>query len=636
MTMPLGLPRPRILLSVVGLFAVLGFFTYGNSLHNQFVTWDDIGLIIENPDITKINTTTIKNVFSRYDPELYVPLTFVSYQADYALGGGLNSTVFHATNLFLHIANALLVAVMLYALLGSGWLCIGLGLLFLLHPLNTEAVAWASARKDVLSTLFFLLSLLFYLMSRSGSSYTRSIVLSVVLFALGLLSKVMVISLPVILVLLDWLEGRSFTKNSLFEKLPFFVLALAFGVVALFGKATVLASSTPWQKVLMAARSSFFYIWKFFVPTSLTFAYPYNGIINFSQPLFIISFVLLFCIAVFLWKIHRKQRLLVFAFLFYFITLLPTFTNFTKGGDMYIASDRYAYIPMIGLLLGLGYILQLWLESSKSAKTQQDRLRMTSVGISGVAVLFVFMASFQASTWKDSTSLYAHAIQLYPEARAAHHNLGMEYLREGNAEAAIKAFNAASAIKDDIRTRVNKGAALVMLGKVAEARKEYEEAIKMNPDDPDAYYGLGNIEYKNKNYEPAIRFYVQALERKPDYTKALNNLGGLYLELRQWDNAIEILEQSLKYYPDFAASHYNLAGAYLSKGMTAAAASEFEKVLLLHPTDADALAELATIRYNESKIDEAAGLLQRALQADRTNPAAHTLVERMKKDGYAE
>lgn len=630
----LNLPQPKKLALIIGGFFIVGFLIYGHSLQNDFVTWDDIGLIVENPDITSISPTTVKNVFSRYDPELYIPLTFMSYQVDYAVGG-LHPFMYHASNLLFHTLNALLVTLLLWILLRSGWLSIGLGLLFLVHPLNTEAVAWASSRKDVLSTLFFLLSLILYLVWRTKPQ-RRYVVLSLLLFTAGLLSKVMVISLPIVLFLLDWLEDRKIDKSLFIEKIPYLVLSVALGIIALFGKASILATTTPAQKLLMAAKSAVFYIPKFVMPYGLTFAYPYNGVIRLMTPAFFIP--VLICIAVIIasWKYRKRYRMVVFGIVFYILTLLPTFSNFAKGGDIYIASDRYAYIPMIGLLIVLGFVIETWLQSVSTERAFATRRRSMITATFVCLFGFSVVASVQATTWKNSEALYSHALQYQPESRAAHHNLAMEYLRMGDAEKALQEFDTALAIKDDPRSHINKGAAYVMLKKFTDAKSEYEYVLKDNPENAEALYGLGNVEYKQGNKHVAVDLYKKALAINPEYTNALNNLGGLYIELEDWDSAIDVLQQSLRLQPDFPESFYNLGGAYESKGLFTEAEQAYRSALSLRQNDADTLAHLATVLYNQNKVDDAAKYLGQAFQENGYNTTAHALLERMKKDGVAE
>jgi tetratricopeptide (TPR) repeat protein len=620
--------------AIIGAFFLAGFIIYAPVLNGDFLTWDDTLLVRDNPNVQHVNAQTIKNVFTSYDPELYIPLTFLSYQIDGAIGG-MTPMIFHVTNLVFHILNALLVVLLLYLLIGNKWLALGLGAIFLLHPLNVESAAWISGRKDTLSTFFFLLSLIAWIQWR-GSDRKIVYAASLALFLLGLLSKVMVITLPVILILFDLLERRPLSKKMIVEKIPFFALAVIFGIVALLGKTSVLVTTTTGQKILMACKSTVFYLFKFILPVNLSVMHPYNGIIRFSSPDFFVPVLLvLLLLGVVAWT-WKRYRLLSFGLIFFLLTLAPTFTNFAKGGDMYIASDRYAYIPMIGLLIVIGVLIE---RGMKRPTTVRAYTAQRNGMVAACAILLAFYGygtAVQASAWRTSEALYNQVLSVYPNARAAHNNLGMEYFMRNEPDAAIQEFDAALSIRSDAKTKANRAAALVMKGQLDEALLEYEEVQRLDSTLPDSYYGIGNIYQKRGEYLRAAVQYRAALAAQPDYANALNNLGAVYIQLQDWDNAIATLKESIRQRPDFVESYYNIAGAYEKKGMKSEAEEMYRKAVELHPGDADALASLATLVYDRGDIDGAAQLLRQALTVQDSNPIAIGLVMRMKKDGVAE
>ena len=607
---------------------------YGASLGNAFVTWDDTLLIVDNPSVQSINLQNVKKVFTSYDPELYIPLTFLSYQIDHLMGG-MNPFVYHFTNLVLHINNSLFVAWFLYVILKRGWLALALGLLFLLHPLNTEAVVWASARKDVLSTLFFLASLISWIHFRDTDN-KRIFFVSLALFLLGALSKVMVITLPIVFLMLDLLERRPLSRRLLIEKIPFLLIAVIFGIVAIFGKTQILVSSTLLQKILIACTSTVFYLTKFVFPSDLSVMYPYTKHITLLSPDFFIPAILTILLFAVAWFFRHRSRHITFGILFFMLTLIPTFTNFTKGGDIYFASDRYTYIPMIGLLIVTGVLTRAWMDRPGGVRAYQSRIRAL-FGFAGIiCVLLGFLSSAQAKTWKDSRTLFEHVLARYPSARAARNNLGMEYYMTRQYDEAIREFDLALAIRTDPRTQSNRAAALVGRGSLDEALTEFRKALSLNPDIPDALYGIGNIYQKQGDLRQAAEQYRRTLDADPTYTNALNNLGAVYIQLEDWDRAIETLTTAIARKPDFVESYYNLAGVFEQIEMKAEAEQMYRKALDLRPDDPDALARLATLVYDRGEIDEAAQLLMSSLEIDSSNPTAVSLVLRMKKDGVAE
>src|SRR3990167_4725209 len=290
--------RMKMAVALFGGFFLISFLIYGSALNNDFVLWDDHYLIVGNPIVKEISLWSLKEAFKTFDPELYIPATLMSYQIDHLLWG-MNPFGFHLTNLVLHTMNALLVTVFIQLLMRRSpyhLLPVLCGLLFLVHPLHTEAVAWASARKDVLSSFFFLLSVCSYLQwrerekkeERSGKLLYS---FSIFAFALGLLAKVSIIILPVILLLIEWLQGRSLREKTLWiEKIPYIFLSVLFGIAALGGKQG--NSGLLFEKILIGCKATVFYITKLFWPTGLSVLYPYTENISITNADLFISFTI--------------------------------------------------------------------------------------------------------------------------------------------------------------------------------------------------------------------------------------------------------------------------------------------------------------------------------------------------------
>lgn len=629
--------------SVTLLFFAATFLVYGSSLRNEFVSWDDTSLITENDIVLLADAKGVKKAFTTYDPELYIPLTFLSYQLTNRLCG-ISPACFHGVDLVLHTVNALLVTVILYALLGSSSLAVALGLLFALHPLNTEAVAWASARKDTLSTTFFLLSLHCYalFLERSSvpdSTTTRifsagrwSYALCLVCFTLALLTKVMTVTLPAVLLLLDWLHGREDRRRMLVEKIPFLLLALTFGIIALFGKAAILVHTTLLQKVLVAAGSFIFYIVKFIAPTRLAVMVPYTDPVSMHSIDLLLCLVIVFVIAVIAVALRKRMPWFTFGAAFYAVTVAPTFLNFAKGGDIYLASDRYAYIPMFGLLFLVGAGLQAFLLSRPPLRLDAAKAVITTAFVM-LLLFFGYRSSVQAATWRDSTTLYENVLHHYPNSAAAHNNLGMEHLQRGNYTTAIEHFDHALAVRSDPKTRVNRAYAFAQKGDEGVALAEYLDIIADTPEMPDAYSGIGSIKQKNGNLSEAVYWYKKALGVDERYLRALNNLGATYLLQQEWQRARDTFESSLVINPHFPSANYNLAIAHEYLGNLEAAETSYRKAILLRPADPDAKARLATLLYDRQSIPEAAELLKEALRIEQEHPIGHALLSRMVKDG---
>lgn len=412
---------------------------FGVSLANDFVRWDDGLLIYENPAIREISFHSLKTIFTTFDPELYIPFTLFNYQVLYLLFGQ-HAWGYHLWSLLLHTSNALLGAWLISWITGNKKIGMVAGLLFALHPVQVEAIAWASALKDQLSTLFYLLALIAYLHHRDlGSKRAYWWSLGFMLF--GLLSKVMVVTLPITLLLLDDLgEKKWWSKNAILEKLPYFALSTIFGLVAIFGKEAILSTTTPWQTILMALRSTTFYLEKLFWPTGFSVLYPYSGVVALTTPDIAISAVLVIVLLITVIVLRTWTRFPFAAFLFFLVTLVPTFVNFSKGGNLYVASDRYTYLPSLGIFLLIATIGVVFWES----RTGAIRTILNCVLALVLAVFCVL--SFQLTkVWASSEVLFRNVLKYYPNSYAAHNNIGNVLRRRNDLDGAIVEFKAALA-----------------------------------------------------------------------------------------------------------------------------------------------------------------------------------------------
>lgn len=624
-----ALPSLRTILLVIGGFVALGVLVYGGSMWNAFVRWDDGMLIYENPAIRTIAPWSLKRIFTTYDPELYIPLTFLTYQINYAVGG-INPFAYHLTNLLLHIGNALLAAWFILLLTRKRLVGVLVGLLFLLHPLHTEAVEWASARKDVLSTFFFLAALVGYLYWRS-SDERKTLILSVVLFVLGLMSKVMVITLPVILVLIDWYEGRSFKERRLWiEKWPYLLMAVVFGIIGLFGKQGVVASTSLLTKLLMACKSAVFYLWQMVWPLHFSLLYPYTKAITITSPDFFVPVLVLVALAAVAIVSLRWTRAVMFGLLFYGITVAPTFLNFAKGGDLdiYFASDRYAYVPSIGifLLVALG---AYWLQ-------QRMVERSPSLGAWGVPALslavlasLALKAHAQAGVWTDTKSLFGNVLKEFPETSyVAHNNLGNVYRLEGDLAKSEEEYKAALAIRKHPKTMANLGAVYRRRNQIDQAINTYKEALELDPNSPDAHFGLGIVYAQLGNFVAAQEQYQAAIEADPSKAGPYLNYGALLAENGQDEEAATQFRLALGIDPDNADALYNLGYALTSLNRPDEAIAAYAHAIEVQPSVA-AYINLGLLLHQQGRMPEAIAQFRGALKLDPTNAAARSALQQL-------
>jgi len=462
-----------------------------------FVSWDDGLLLFRNPIVQEFR---LLQAFTSYDPELYIPFTFLSYQIEYALFG-LNASWYHLTNLLLHIGTTYLVYAFIFSLSEKKGVSLVVALLFGIHPMNTETVAWISARKDLLSTFFTFASLVAYVRYRQTGS-SRPYWACLTLFACALLSKVSPVLLPLVLLLIDQYQRRGMDRCAWMEKIPFFAVSLIFGCIALVGKVTNVSSLTFVENVLLATKSFSFGLVKLFIPLDQSVIYPQSNVISVSHPdiavgitgavLFLVLLILL-----------RKNRAVQLGLSFYLLFLLPSFATFVKGDEVYFFSDRYVYASLPGLLFTLGMLLE-------------PHLKKAPV----VPVLLVFgyglMTFIRLPIWQDSIHLYENALLHYSQSASVHYNLGLAYADTG---------------RDD------------------DALAQYRMAIDLRPSHADAYNNIGVIQMENGDLDEAKTSFETALQYKPQHIKALNNLGTLYGKWEMYEEGLEYFRRAMELDP---------------------------------------------------------------------------------------
>ena len=527
---------------VFAFIAIVTALTYYGAASNEFVFFDDSYLVFENTLIRTISWSNAWKMFTQFDPELYVPLTVFSFQIDYFLGGNA-PFMFHLTNIILHGFNGMLVYVLLFLLYKKHWLALMLATLFVVHPLHTEAVAWVSARKDLLSASLFFLSLLTYILYRSQNRpLLRTI--SIVCFALGLLSKVSIALLPILLFLYEWRLGRDLRSGKLWISIiPYALLSLLFIVVAFVGKQEVLSELSVIEGLLIAAKSTVFYLQKFLLPTNLSVLYPYTKSVTITAADFWIPVL---CIGVLVPGVIatlKYTKEITFGFGMFLIMLIPSFFNFTRASDIYFASDRYAYIPIFGLLCVLAYVLK--------------RMRMRFVApalIIGIAAC-VILTHIQVAVWRTTETLFQQAIDVYPNAHVAFNKVGAAHMDRGETDTAIEHY------QDSIAIRPNKR----------------------------AYYNLGAAYITKNAMNKAYEVTIKALEEDGQYEPALTNMG--YLEWKKGNTAeaIDYLLLATQQYPFALTAHINLAVIYLQSGKVSEARAIVEHVLRIDPQNKEAL-----------------------------------------------
>lgn len=569
----------------------------GMSVFNGFVSLDDGLLIYANPAILELTGRSLTHIFTSYDPELYVPLTLLSYQLEHAFFG-LNPSVFHFTNVLLHSLSAVLVYCIGTMLTGRRTVGVFAALLFAVHPLNVEAVAWAAARKDVLSVCLCLASFASYLRWKERSAVLW-LWLSCGLFALALMAKVSVIALPLLLLAMEW-AWRADVRKAAVQLWPMWLLAAVFGLIALGGKSGNMQDIGPVTTLLLAIKSTAFYMWKLLLPFGLSPIYPQTTPVWIGAPDIVIAIIAVSVLLVATVGIARMSRELAFGLLWFLLALPPNFLNFLKDGSLYFASDRYAYLASIGVLLLVGMFVD-WLLSTRQSR---NGLLSTIGVIAAVLAVLAIHSAMQVRVWHSSETLYAHVLRLYPDSWVAWSNAGQDFSQRGkNAEALSAYAKALTLAPESPLVLVNIGNVYKRQGDTERAAEYYRRATQVHsgsvlsgPNLLIGFYYLGELEEARGNTTAALQAFEQAASRAPDVFDAQLNLGLQYQKRGMHAQAVDTLTKAVALRDSSVEARYRLASELAAIGRLTEALSELEAVERLDPAYENVQQHLQGIR----------------------------------------
>ncbi len=621
-----ALPDKRSAIAGAVLIVAACLLAYAPSLRNDFVMWDDPLVLYSNPIAKGITPHNLKAAFTTYDPELYVPLTVLSYQIEYTIAGR-SPFIYHFDNLLLHAANAVFVTLLLFRLLRSRGIALFLGLVFALHPVNVESVAWASARKDVLCTFFFLLSALSYLRYREDGS-APAYWASVGLLFLSLMSKVSMVTAPVLFLLFDVFERRERNRNMILDKLPHLLLAVVFIAIALFGKTDALGATTTLQKILMACKSTVFYLQSFLVPWNLSPLYPYVGEIRIGLAAFWLPLLLFLALAGAVACLARRLPILPIAAGFYFAALFPTFANFDKG-EFYIASDRYLYVPMLGLLLLAGWAAVRLRERHAAA---WHRFAPSAAAL--LLLVYAGLTVRQSLFWKDSDTLMSYAVRVQPTAVAGWTNLALVDTAKGRYDAALAHLDAANAIRpDSLKVLTGRANVYAKMGRMDEAIAQCAKAVELEPKNFEPHYCLAQAYHVNGDFQRALDEYRLIVELEPQHVGALTNIGSILLDRGEIDAAEKAFRAALAVDNTFGAGHFNMGVLQELRNKYPEALAEFELAARYDLYNEEPLRHIVALSKELGDLKKATSAAERIAWLRRNAPTDENAI--LESDGLA-
>jgi tetratricopeptide (TPR) repeat protein len=606
-----GWDQRRLVPAVCLALAAITFAVFGQTLHHDFVNYDDNNYVHQNPVVSQ--GLTIKGVvwaFYQVHFANWHPLTWLSHMLDCQLYGQYSGG-HHLTNVLLHTATVIALFLVLRQMTGALWRSAFVAAVFAIHPLRVESVAWVAERKDVLSGLFFVLTIGAYVRyaRRPWSAARYGLVL--LLFSLGLLSKPMLVTLPLVLLLLDYwpLQRMETLKLSglALEKLPLLALSAASCVATLLAQNTAIHSGGSFSLLFRlgnALVASAVYMRQMIWPAGLAAFYPYhhNGLPPWEVALAGMLVAGLSLAA--LWQ-KRKQPWILAGWLWYLVMLLPVAGIIQVGDQAY--ADRYTYLPQIGIYLSVTWLAAQWRVS-----------RVVFGGLMiGVLALLMICARKQTAYWKDSETLWTHALDCTKDNEVACSNLGAAFLQKGQLDDAIRLERKALQINPNYEIpQFSLGNDLLLKGELDEAIYHFGYALHIHPDCAEAHIGLGEALLRKGKVEEAAGHFQKALQIDPDNALAHCSLGAILLKKGRVDDAMAHYQQALQIIPDLAKAHYNLANILLRKGRVDEAISHYQLALQSNPDYAEAHVNLGNILLQSGRIDEAILHYQHALQID--------------------
>jgi len=647
-------------LQIVGICAtlvLLVWFAFGQAIHYGFVNFDDDVYVCKNEHVTAgISEPGVKWAFTHVHSSNWHPVTWLSHMLDCQLYG-LNAGGHHLTNILIHAATSILLFLLLRRMTGFLWRSAFIAAVFAIHPLRVESVAWVAERKDVLSGLFFVLTLTAYLWyARRAWSASRYLVVAL-MFSLALMSKPMVVTLPFVLLLLDYWplnrfetsENHSIFCRCILEKIPLLALSGAMCLITVLAQHDAVSPLPLSLRLENAAVSCILYLRQMIFPSKLVVLYPFpeQGL---PQPAIFLACYLLIAISAAAFAVRRKYPWLLFGWLWYLGMLVPVIGILQVGAQAH--ADRYTYLSQIGL-----YIALTWSIAELSARWIRRRLMLNGASAAIVMVLAV-CARNQTSYWQNSRTLWTRAVAFTSDNIVAQNNLGNALLDEGKVDEAILHFREARRIKpEDPKAAFNLGNALIQKGELSEGIANLTQALQFKPDYAEAHINLGSAFLKTGNIDGAIDHYQMALQIEPATPSAWNDLGYALLQrgaadkatacfrkamqldpaqpvtqdnianalMQQGnvDEAIRHYQKALQLKADFPEAEYNLSTALVQKNNLNEAIVHFQKALQLKPDYANAAYNIGIALFHQDKADQAAAFFQKAIQINPDYAEAH-------------
>jgi tetratricopeptide (TPR) repeat protein len=614
----------KLILLYLSIIIVLTFISFFPSLKNSFTIWDDGAMITENNDIRSITTENIVKIFTKPYVTMYVPLTVLSFAAEYKFFG-LNPLPYHIANLLLHLFNVILVFFFIYLLTKKINISVIAALFFGIHPMHVEAVAWVTARKDVLYSFFFfsaLITYMYYLKAQTSKLKTQNYIFTLLLFIFSLLSKSAATCFPLVIILIDfYLKGFRFQLSdfkSQLNKIPFFIIAIIFGIIGIWAQGAGYEGPRDinhfsyFDRIFLGFYSASFYIIKFFLPTSLCaiHIYPHKSmgylpIEYYIVPAFIIGIV----ITIILLKSSQLKKDIIFGTLFFLITMALVFLPLVGPS---LTWERFTYVPYLGFVFAIVKICLAYIEKHKP---------ITNIFIAAmviVALLFSYQSYDRNKVWASTITLFTDVIEKYPEASLAYNNRGNGKLAYRDYKGAMQDFTKAIELNPHFALAFcARGIEKNFLKDTLGALKDFNKAIESDPKFAVAFFNRGNLKKDIGYKEGAIKDFNKAIELNPWYDVAFVNRGNAKSEIGDKLGALQDYNRAIQINPILVDALYNRGNFMNALGNKQAAIEDFNKSIKLNPRFAEAYVNRGVAKF---ALDDKEGAIMDYNKALQINP----------------
>ncbi len=625
---PSWLSGPGLYSIVPIMLTAIAFYGIWN---DSFTNWDDEAYVSENPFIFSLSWHTILRILS---PTTFVsldyhPITVISFALNYA-AGRLNPVGYILVDLLIHLLNVLMVFIFIRKLLKNDFAASLCALLFGIHPMHVESVAWIADRKDLLYTFFYLASILGYLSyleRRTGSPMLRYSA-SCILFICALLSKATAVTLPAVLFLIDYYRGKKFSIRMLIDKTPFIVLSIILGLWAIVGQH---AGEAPdgyrllpvFMRIAVAGYSFMFYVVRFFVPVKLSALYPYPDSLSTFLPLKYSLSPLFVAAAGGLTWYFRRSKAFIFGFGFFLVNVI-FILHFIPVSTSAVTADRFSYCAYIGL----SFIVAHYVERVVASPGFKNVRVAVSAAICIVALVFVYAVHERCTVWKNSETLWTDVIGKYPSG-VAYNNCGYAYYLNHDYARALEEYNTGllhypsyeeiysnrgvlhDALGDHVRAMEDYNRAIAINPRFAKAyndrglsycaHRDYvlamndlDRAIALDSGFADAWNNRGLDYYLNRNYDRAMNDFMRALALNPECPEAWFNKGRVYQARNDPDQALVCYTRAVAIDSSHAQAYNNRGVVFCLRGDLDHAIADFNRVIVLQPSSPDAYVNRGT------------------------------------------